>query len=382
MKRFLTISVALLLLMASTQAAIASTGMGGRAMGMGGAFTAVADDGIAAYWNPAGLTQIKFGLTPTFGGVGNWDGISDLMEKIEKLKNPDSFDKLGDLGIKKTGVLTNLGAGLNFRGFALNIYTEPNIDTTGLNRKNGDLNGSIPLVISLSLAREFTDLISVGANIKNVSLIRANAEYQMEGIQLKYMGIPTNITAPYGEIDYGLGTGFALDLGGLFKVSDRIRAGVVLRNISLGGIKLKGERSKTDLDYLQRRLDTMTPEELEEAIDDGSVDVMLTTEEYTEAYQLPTVLALGGALKLPVTKTLIAADFEIPFSGKEKSSLHVGVEQPIFGLIFLRAGGYTADDGLRITGGLGGKLGPLVLDLAAVKGKEHSGYFLTGGLKF
>ncbi|HBR28706.1 MAG TPA: hypothetical protein DD789_04595, partial [Firmicutes bacterium] len=67
MKKFLVISVALLLLMASTQAAIASTGMGGRAMGMGGAFTAVADDGTAAYWNPAGLTQLKFGLTPTFG---------------------------------------------------------------------------------------------------------------------------------------------------------------------------------------------------------------------------------------------------------------------------------------------------------------------------
>ena len=34
-------------------------GSGARAMGMGGAFIAVADDATAASWNPAGLTQLK-----------------------------------------------------------------------------------------------------------------------------------------------------------------------------------------------------------------------------------------------------------------------------------------------------------------------------------
>ncbi|MBP7868290.1 MAG: hypothetical protein KA419_20375 [Acidobacteria bacterium] len=36
-----------------------NNGVGARAMGMGGAFTAVADDGTAATWNPAGLSQLK-----------------------------------------------------------------------------------------------------------------------------------------------------------------------------------------------------------------------------------------------------------------------------------------------------------------------------------
>ncbi|MBM3238922.1 hypothetical protein FJZ31_21735 [Candidatus Poribacteria bacterium] len=35
-----------------------TTGIGARAMGMGGAFVAVADDATAAYWNPAGLGMI------------------------------------------------------------------------------------------------------------------------------------------------------------------------------------------------------------------------------------------------------------------------------------------------------------------------------------
>jgi hypothetical protein len=36
-----------------------SFGIGPRAMGMGGAFVAVADDASAAYWNVAGLAQLS-----------------------------------------------------------------------------------------------------------------------------------------------------------------------------------------------------------------------------------------------------------------------------------------------------------------------------------
>jgi len=35
-----------------------STGVGGRALAMGGAFVAVANDVTAGYWNPAGLSRI------------------------------------------------------------------------------------------------------------------------------------------------------------------------------------------------------------------------------------------------------------------------------------------------------------------------------------
>lgn len=36
-----------------------STGVGARALGMGGAYVALAEDGTAAYWNPAGLSRLS-----------------------------------------------------------------------------------------------------------------------------------------------------------------------------------------------------------------------------------------------------------------------------------------------------------------------------------
>jgi long-subunit fatty acid transport protein len=44
-------------------------GSGARALGMGGAFIAVADDATAASWNPGGLIQLE---TPEFSVVGAW----------------------------------------------------------------------------------------------------------------------------------------------------------------------------------------------------------------------------------------------------------------------------------------------------------------------
>ena len=61
--------VALVLLLSLAGVAAAeSRGFGARALGMGGAFTAVADDATAAYWNPAGLSQVRYvSVTPSLG---------------------------------------------------------------------------------------------------------------------------------------------------------------------------------------------------------------------------------------------------------------------------------------------------------------------------
>ncbi|HDQ44996.1 MAG TPA: PorV/PorQ family protein [bacterium] len=55
-----------------------AVGVGARALALGGAFTAVADDISAGYWNPAGLSrlshvQVMMMHAERFGGIVNWD---------------------------------------------------------------------------------------------------------------------------------------------------------------------------------------------------------------------------------------------------------------------------------------------------------------------
>lgn len=45
---------------AGTQLPVLSAGVGARALGMGGAFTAIADNADSPYWNPAGLSAVHF----------------------------------------------------------------------------------------------------------------------------------------------------------------------------------------------------------------------------------------------------------------------------------------------------------------------------------
>ena len=44
---------------ASERGAFPALGVGARALSMGGAFVALADDADATYWNPAGLAQLQ-----------------------------------------------------------------------------------------------------------------------------------------------------------------------------------------------------------------------------------------------------------------------------------------------------------------------------------
>lgn len=53
-------------------------GVGGRALGMGGAFVALANDATAGYWNPAGLSRIRYPEMALmhderYGGLVNYD---------------------------------------------------------------------------------------------------------------------------------------------------------------------------------------------------------------------------------------------------------------------------------------------------------------------
>ncbi|HBR29889.1 MAG TPA: hypothetical protein DD789_10700, partial [Firmicutes bacterium] len=75
------------------QLCIAAPELGARALGMGGAYTAIADDGTAAYWNPAGITQVNMGLVLNGGLEGD-------LKLLDAIRNEDPSALDGAFGLK------------------------------------------------------------------------------------------------------------------------------------------------------------------------------------------------------------------------------------------------------------------------------------------
>jgi len=72
-------------------------GFGARSIGMGSAYTGVADDYSAIYWNPAGLAQIK--KMEFYAGISHLKYTNDATFYGTQLKNDENFTKLSSLGL-------------------------------------------------------------------------------------------------------------------------------------------------------------------------------------------------------------------------------------------------------------------------------------------
>ncbi len=123
-----------------------SIGQGTRAMGMGSAFVAVADDPSALYWNPAGITKIQ--------GAGF---LVDHTEWIADLKyNFLAFTyNMGSLG--------TIGA-----SFTTSDYGDMNVTTVDQPEGTGETFSVRDAAFSLAWAIQLTDNFAIGFNPKFV----------------------------------------------------------------------------------------------------------------------------------------------------------------------------------------------------------------------
>lgn len=156
-------------------------GVGGRALGMGSAYAAVANDVTAGYWNPAGLARIEYpqislSHDERFGNLINYDYAAVALPYGSNQKDPDS----GEMQF-------------NASSFAVSVIR---LGIDGIHKAdstvwNGDINvrpdydkitffNAADWIVYLSYAKQSSENLFYGANLK---LIRRNiGDYNGTGI--------------------------------------------------------------------------------------------------------------------------------------------------------------------------------------------------------
>lgn len=184
-------------------------GAGARALGMGGAFVAISDDGTAGYWNPAGLSNMtgqnaSFMHSERFGGLISYDylaysrrmgndaiGASLFRTDLGRIANTNNLQWY-DTG--SDGVFGEDGTGEP--GDSGNDDFDPELNPGGT-EGNGQWDPGEEIIydegritwqsasdnaLYLSWARPLTDNLSLGANVKMV--YRQLMDYSAWGLGL------------------------------------------------------------------------------------------------------------------------------------------------------------------------------------------------------
>ena len=159
----------------TTSADFLSVPVGARATAMGGAVSAVVNDGTSIYWNPAGLAGIRNGIFT----VENAEWIADITFNYLSVILPAGS---GTMGFGVTALRTG----------EMEVTTEEQQDGTGETFRAGSY------AFALSYGRSLTDRFSIGANVKLITEHISNST--ANGVALD---IGTLFTTPFRGIRLG-----------------------------------------------------------------------------------------------------------------------------------------------------------------------------------
>lgn len=172
-----------------------STGVGGRALGIGGAFVAVADGAEAGYWNPAGLSTIPYpeiiGMhSRRFGGIVNYDFAAIALPFQKEAGVALSVIRLAVDDIPQTSVpRPDLPLGVPYTDSEGNTLANRPYVAKWIN--NADY------AFLLSYAKSKSKVLRYGANVKIIR--RGVGDYSAWGIGFD-LGVLSN---PIGKLSIG-----------------------------------------------------------------------------------------------------------------------------------------------------------------------------------
>ncbi len=255
----LCIVLALAAVVAGTAAlpAMAQLAAGTRALGMGGAYTAIADDTNAAYWNPAGLVNAR-GFSFQAPNVQvriksnlDWEDIAD---------NPPTSDEdrialLEELGQGVTTVDLSANFGIVANGLAVSIIplasasltADVNIDPV-TNRPQVTMVGGVPTIDSTGLVTgvaAYAVGVSMGRTLKNgdaIGFTLKSVNSKTFAQTLRYDPVLTAGGDPTNPADYTVdensppaiersNSGFGLDVGYMRTINPETTMGIMVRNL-------------------------------------------------------------------------------------------------------------------------------------------------------
>jgi len=251
MRKAVFASVAAAVILAFAPTALANglnlNGLGARAISLGGAFVALADDFTSVFWNPAGLARIAKG---TFGASGS-DIIPSgsytltLPQPVGTVIDTTTQTKhyLGGIAAYAAPIAPGLVA-------ALGIYTPSGLGASWDGSKMGYISGGrtdiewmskVGLVtFAPSIAYSFSDAFAIGASL-NINYGMFDTSMYAGSVDLRPMGLPFAAfdLGQYKESETGWGVGATIGLQ--VRPSSAVSFGAVLRTAST--VKFSGSAS-------------------------------------------------------------------------------------------------------------------------------------------
>jgi len=257
-------------------------GSGARAIGMGGAFIAIADDATAASWNPGGLIQLE---TPEISLVGTY---FSRTEELDFGNNPEASgsERINSQNINYlsaaypfTWLKRNMIVSVNYQHL-FDLYrdweytlNQEDVDFIGEQKLSQYSEGSLS-AIGIAYCVQVTPKISVGLTLNFWEDGLYENQWETENINT-WTGIDNstgnNLALNQKTIDYSKNefSGFNYNLGFLWTMNYRITLGFVFKAPFTADLKRYGE----EFDFID---DMEAPAVYQESSEDQELDMPMS----------------------------------------------------------------------------------------------------------